>query len=95
MTGLELHMIGARVLVKPEKQAEHHDERSNLIVIEHYAPEVIGTVVAVGDVSDVKEGDVVLFAPEAGSEMEFRGVSFLILEESELLAVWHEENPPV
>ena len=95
MNGIELHMVGSRVLVKPENQSEHQDQRSKLIVVESYAPEVIGTVVAVGDVTDVQEGDVVLFAPQAGTEMEFQGISFLILDESEILAVWHEENPAV
>ena len=90
MNGIELHMIGSRVLVKPERQAEYQDERTNLIVVESHAPEVIGTVVAVGDVSEVREGDVVLFTPQAGAELEFQGVPFLMLEESEILAVWHE-----
>ena len=94
MIDIELRMTGSRVLVKAEDQKEH-ETKSGVLVVESYAPEVIGTVISCGDVQDVKPGDVVLFAPQAGSVMELQGSRYLVLQESEILAVWDEEKPPV
>ena len=91
MIGVELQMIGSRVLVKAENQQEHRHP-SGVIVVESYAPEVIGTVISCGDVSDVKPGDVVLFPPQAGAVMDFAGSRYLVLDEHEILAVWDEER---
>jgi co-chaperonin GroES (HSP10) len=55
---------------------------------------VIGTVISCGEVSEVKPGDTVLFAPEAGALMEYHGSRYLVLHEDELLAVWNEEQEP-
>lgn len=88
-----LRMTGSRVLVKTEDQTEHQNA-SGVIVVESYAPEVIGTVISCGDVRDVKPGDVVLFAPQAGSLMELQGSRYLVLHEDEILAVWDEEKAP-
>lgn len=80
-------MRGHRVLVRPEDQSvtEH---ASGLVVIEDYAPSVMGRIVACGDVQGVREGDVVLFPPEAGQELEFQDRRYLVLTEDELIAVW-------
>lgn len=93
MIDFELTMIGSRVLVRAEDQKEYH-QTNGVIVVESYAPEVIGTVISCGEVSEVKEGDVVLFAPEAGREMELAGTRYLVLDEDEILAVWDEEKQP-
>ena len=93
MIDMEVSMIGSRVLVRAEDQKEHRNP-SGVIVVESYAPEVIGTVVACGDVREVKEGDVVLFAPEAGREMDWSGTTYLVLDEDEILAVWDEAQEP-
>lgn len=61
---------------------------SGIIGIEDYAPSVMGTVVACGDVRDVKLDQVVLFPPEAGQELEYEGQRYLVLDENELIAVW-------
>lgn len=90
----ELQMLGSRVLVKAEDQKEHTNP-SGVIVVESYAPEVIGTVISCGEVDEVKPGDVVLFAPEAGREMALQGTRYLVLDESEILAVWDEEQEPI
>ena len=45
-------------------------------------------------VGDVKKGDVVLFAPQAGSVMELQGSRYLVLHEDEILAKWDEEQEP-
>lgn len=89
----ELRMTGSRVLVRAEDQHEH-TQKTGLIVVESHAPEVIGTVISCGDVMDVRPGDVVLFAPRSGSTMELQGDRYLVLEESEILAVWNEEHEP-
>ncbi len=60
---------------------------SGIVGIESYAPSVMGTVVACGDVVDVKLDDVVLFPPEAGQELEHAGQRYLVLTEDELIAV--------
>ena len=94
MTDFTIEMIGSRVLVRAEDQKEH-TQSNGLILVEHYAPEVIGTVIACGDVQDVHPGDVVLFTPEAGTEMEWNGTKYLVMDESEILAVWDEAKEPV
>lgn len=95
MIDVEIEVRGNRVLVAPEHQAEHQNA-SGVIVVESYAPEVIGRVIAIGsEVRDVKPDDVVLFPPQAGREMEFGGTTFLILDEDEILLVWDEDHTPV
>lgn len=90
---MSLSVRGPRVLVRAEEQGEHQNP-SGVIVIEQYSPEVIGTVIACGDVEDVKVGDVVLFTPEAGRECEWNGTRYLVLDEDEILLVWDEEKAP-
>lgn len=51
-----------------------------------------GTVVAAGDgTADdkmvLKEGDVVLYGKYAGSEIEFEGTKYMIMRQSDVLAV--------
>lgn len=95
MIDVEIGMRGTRVLIVAESQGEYQ-QANGLILVESHAPEVIGRVVAIGDaVCDVKAEDVVLFAPQAGTEMDFQGTKYLILDESEILAVWDEEKAPV
>ena len=88
---VELRMTGSRVLVRTEDQTEHKNH-SGVIVVESYAPEVIGTVISCGDVHEVEPGDVVLFAPQSGSVMELCGSRYLVLHEDEILAKWDEEQ---
>jgi co-chaperonin GroES (HSP10) len=89
----ELRMCGSRVLVRTEDQQEHTNP-TGVIVVESYAPEVIGTVISCGDVQDVKPGDVVLFAPQSGTVMDVCGSRYLVLHEDEILAKWDEEQEP-
>ena len=94
MIEMSLSVRGSRVLVRTEDQKEHVNP-SGVIVVESYAPEVIGTVIACGhDVREVKEGDVVLFSPQAGREIEWNGTTYLALDEDEILATWNEEKQP-
>lgn len=94
-SGIDLQVRGPRVLIRPEDQ--HMTTReSGLIAVSHHAPDVIGTVIAVGErVGDVKAGDVVLFTPASGQTMEYGSEKFLVLYEDELLAVWDEEQAPI
>ena len=95
MIDVEIQMFGSRVLVVAENQQEHRNP-SGVIVVESYAPEVIGRVVAIGnDVREVAPDDVVLFTPQAGREMDFDGTSYLILDEDEILAKWEADSTPV
>jgi len=92
---VELAVRGDRVIVRAEDQSQR-TRPSGLIAVSAYSPDVIGTVTATGDgVRDVQTGDVVLFTPEAGQVMEYQGIRYLVLHEDELLAIWHEEEPPV
>jgi co-chaperonin GroES (HSP10) len=94
VSDLQLSVRGSRVLVRTEDQTEHVN-KSGVIVVESYAPSVIGTVVAKGNVKEVKLGDVVLFSPQAGREMDWNGTKYLVLDEDEILLVWDEEQEPV
>jgi co-chaperonin GroES (HSP10) len=91
---IELRMTGSRVLVRTEDQKEHQNP-SGVIVVESYAPEVIGEVISCGDCTEVNVGDIVLFAPQSGSVMELQGSRYLVLHEEEILAKWDEEQEPV
>ena len=84
---MSLTVRGDRVLVVPESQ-EVYEQPSGLVTVESYAPEVLGTVVACGDVRDVRVGDVVLFPPSAGQHLEYDETRYLVLHESEVLATW-------
>lgn len=95
MIDVELAVRGPRVLIRPEHQSETTRE-SGLIAVSAHSPDVIGTVIAIGErVNDVKPGDVVLFTPESGQVMEFGGETYLVLSEEEILATWDEEKPAI
>lgn len=89
---MSLTVFGPRVLVKAEDQSVT-ERASGLVTIESYAPEVVGTIVAVGDVCDVQVNDVVLFSPEAGQVLDYGRDRYLVLSEDELLAVWERAWP--
>ena len=96
---MKLKPLGNRVVIEP---IEQEDITAGGIVLPETAKEKPqkGKVVAAGpgerDDSgkhvelDVKEGDVVLFAKYAGTEIKFDGKKLLIMRESDLLAVLDE-----
>lgn len=95
MIEVALSVRGSRVLVQAENQKEHTNA-SGVIVVESYAPEVIGRVVAVGsDVLEVKPDDVVLFTAQAGREMTVGGTDYLVLDEDEILAKWEADSTTI
>lgn len=92
---MKLKPLGDRVVIKPIEQEEI---TAGGIVLPESAKEKPqrGTVVAVGPgkvedgnrvALDVKEGDTILFAKYAGTEIKIEGEKVLILRESDILAV--------
>lgn len=81
---MSLLIRGDRVIVKAAPQPT---EINGLYVPDSYAPDVIGTVIACGDVRDVQVDDVVIWPPSAGQVLEYENERYLVLREAELLAV--------
>jgi chaperonin GroES len=92
---MKLKPLGDRVVVKPIEQEEM---TAGGIVLPETAKEKPqrGTIAAVGPgnvedgkrvAMDVKEGDTVLFAKYAGTEIKIEGEKVLILRESDILAI--------
>ena len=94
--GLSLKPLADRVVVEP---APAEDKSAGGIILPDTAQEKPqqGTVVAVGSgkVNDsgslvemtVKKGDKVLYGKYSGSEVTFDGVDYVIMRESDILAV--------
>ena len=93
---MKLKPLGNRVVIEPLEQEEI---TAGGIVLPETAKEKPqkGTVLSVGPGErddkgkyidmDVKEGDTVLFAKYAGTEIKVEGKKLLILRESDLLAI--------
>ncbi len=81
--------LGARVLILP---SEGEEQTASGIYLPETAKEKPqqGTIEAVGDeeemVTDLKVGDVVLFPKYGGTEIKLDGVSYLLMEEGDVLA---------
>ena len=94
--GLSLKPLADRVVVEP---APAEDKSAGGIILPDTAQEKPqqGTVVAAGPgkVSDagsliemtVKEGDKVLYGKYSGSEVAFDGTEYVIMRESDILAI--------
>ena len=94
--GLDLKPLADRVVVEP---APAEDKSAGGIILPDTAQEKPqqGTIVAAGPgkVSDsgnkiemtVKKGDKVLYGKYSGSEVSFGGVDYIIMRESDILAV--------
>jgi co-chaperonin GroES (HSP10) len=81
----QLMIRGNSVIVKAETPVEI--ERNGLILPNDEAPDVVGTVIACGDVTEVQLEDIVIFPASAGTVLEHEGERYLVLREEELLAV--------
>ena len=89
--GLNIQPLADRVLVEP---AAAETTTASGIIIPDTAKEKPqkGTVVAVGtgkkdEPLTVKVGDTVLYGKYAGTELKFEGKDYLIMRESDILAI--------
>jgi chaperonin GroES len=91
MTKVKIKPLADRVLVEP---AQAEDKTAGGIIIPDTAKEKPqkGTVVAVGpgkkdEPMTVKVGEQVLYGKYAGTEITIEGVNYLIMRESDIVAV--------
>ena len=96
MASMKLRPLGDRVWVEP---IEREETTASGIVLPETAKEkpMEGKILAVGPGArdekgarqplDVKVGDRVLFAKYAGTEVKLDGTKYLIMRESDLLAI--------
>jgi chaperonin GroES len=89
--GMKVKPLADRVIVKP---AEAEVTTKSGIIIPDTAKEKPqkGTVVAVGpgkkdEPTSVKSGDMVLYGKYAGTEINIDGEDYLIMRESDILAI--------
>ena len=90
-TKQSIRMTADRILVNPSAEHGERKSRAGILIPATANVErrlVWAKVVAVGPtVRNVEEGDQVLFAPDAGYEVEIRGDDYLILRERDVQAV--------
>ncbi len=91
MAELNIRPLADRVLVEP---APAETTTASGIIIPDTAQEKPqkGTVVAIGNGKvdeplTVKVGDIVLYGKYAGTELKFEGKDYLIMRESDILAI--------
>lgn len=88
---MNIKPLADRVLITPE--AAETKTASGIIIPDSAKEKPLkGTVVAVGDGTKdnpmtVKAGDKVLYGKYAGTELEFEGAEYLIMKESDILAI--------
>jgi chaperonin GroES len=89
--GVNVKPLSDRVLVKP---ADVETTTASGIIIPDTAKEkpMRGTVISAGpgkkdEPTSVKEGDTVLYGKYAGTEINIDGSDYLIMKESDILAV--------
>lgn len=100
-----LKPIGDRVLIKPEAQPQVSD--GGLHLVEHWKPEVTGTVAAVPDrvpvrcrqceadlsrPCEVQPGDYVVFSWADGQEVFIDDDRYILMRESDIKAVVELED---
>lgn len=80
-----LKPFGQRVIVTPIPPPEN--ETALFIPDAYREGAESGTVVAVGDVSGLKEGDIVLYGRRSGTTITVEKTDYLILRPAEILAI--------
>ena len=88
---MNIKPLSDRVLIEP---APAEEVTMSGIIIPNSAKEkpLFGTVLAVGNGTKdeemvLKEGDQVLFGKYAGTEIEFEGVKYIMMRQSDVLAI--------
>jgi chaperonin GroES len=91
MADVKVRPLADRVLIEPNAAEE---KTASGIIIPETAKEKPqkGTVIAVGpgtedEKMEVKKGDVVLYGKYSGTELTIEGKDYLIMKQSEILAV--------
>lgn len=91
MSNVNIKPLEDRVLIEPQ---EAEEKTASGIIIPDSAKEKPqkGTVIAVGpgnkDVTmEVKKGDIVLYGKYAGTELSVDGKDYLIMHQSDILAI--------
>ena len=91
MTKLNIKPLADRVLIEP---APAEEKTAGGIIIPDTAKEKPqkGTVVAIGpgkkdEPITVKVGDIVLYGKYAGTEISIKGVEYMIMRESDVVAI--------
>ena len=91
MSKINIKPLADRVLVEP---SEAETKTSSGIIIPDTAKEKPqrGKIVAVGpgtkeNLVTVKVGDIVLYGKYSGTELQYDGVDYLIMKESDILAI--------
>jgi chaperonin GroES len=91
MSEVKIKPLADRVLIKPE---EAEDKTASGIIIPDSAKEKPqrGTVIAAGpgtkdEKMEVKVGDSVLYGKYSGTELNFDGKDYLIMKQSDILAI--------
>ena len=86
-----IRMTADRLLVAPSAEIGERKSRTGIVIpatADVSRRLAWAKVVAVGPtVRNVEDGDMVLFAPDAGYEVEIRGDEYLILRERDVHAV--------
>ena len=92
---MNIKPLADRVLIEP---APAETKTVGGIIIPDTAKEkpLQGTIVAVGKGTKdeemvLKEGDTVLYGKYAGTELEFEGKKYLIMRQSDVVAVWPDK----
>ena len=86
-----IRMTADRLLVTPSEEAGDRKSRAGILIPATANVNrrlVWGEVVAAGPtVRTIEQGDLVLFSPDSGFEVEIRGDEYLILRERDVHAV--------
>jgi len=87
----EIRMTADRLLVEPSSEHEERKSRAGILIpatADVSKRLMWAEVKAVGPtVRTIEEGDMVLFAPDTGFEVDLRGDEYLILRERDVHAV--------
>jgi len=83
--------LGARVLIK-KKEAEEKTQGGIILTSKSQEQPQFAEVVAVGpgtkdEPMEVKEGDTVVFAKYAGTDIKYEGEEYTVMRQSDILAV--------